>query len=311
MKRMQEEGFLDEERTWSISDLPPPLHGTDGMFATIPEASSCPMWAQQLLSDWGEVSEAEAMRRASNSASTSGTNNEPSDSSPLTEKGSKDTKLSPYLRYGVISPQRAAEAGVRVRDLLWRDWSHICFGLLGPIRRGDAVLEFLDEAWCPLSKTLGVEEEDLFYLWCVGNTGSKLVDAGMRQLWKEGWMPRKMRILSAACLVEGLGFCGVDPFYAGTKWEASPGSEGEDGAYVERWHNEELSESLQQKSSRGQRRREKHYKRKACTRPQELVANMRVAWPGLGQSENAAAVEEGEVMGVGLTPVDELRIRAQ
>ena len=49
------------------------------------------------------------------------------------------------------------------------------------------------------------KEDELFKLWCVGNTGSPLVDASMRQLWSEGWMPRRLRLLTAACLVEGLG----------------------------------------------------------------------------------------------------------
>jgi len=41
--------------------------------------------------------------------------------------------------------------------------------------------------------------------WCVGRTGAPLVDAGMRQLWATGWMPRRVRLLCASCLVEGLG----------------------------------------------------------------------------------------------------------
>ena len=109
----------------------------------------------------------------------------------------------------MISPQRAAKGGVRKRDLLWRDWSYICYGLLNPLRRGEAVLEFMDK-----SCSSNGNEEELFKLWCVGNTGSHLVDACMRQLWKEGWMPRRLRLITAACLVEGKwGAFFVFPFF--------------------------------------------------------------------------------------------------
>jgi deoxyribodipyrimidine photolyase len=85
-------------------------------------------------------------------------------------------------------------------------WRHISYALLGPLQMGDAVMEFMDNLCRSADMHIqNVSEADLFNMWCVGNTGSKLVDAGMRQLWKEGWMPRRMRLLSAACLVEGLG----------------------------------------------------------------------------------------------------------
>ena len=50
-----------------------------------------------------------------------------------------------------------------------------------------------------------VSEREAFEAWCVGRTGAPLVDAGMRQLWVEGWMPRRVRLLCACCLTEGMG----------------------------------------------------------------------------------------------------------
>ena len=38
----------------------------------------------------------------------------------------------------------------------------------------------------------------------IGLTGVPLVDAGMRQLEKEGYMPQKVRLACSTCLVEGL-----------------------------------------------------------------------------------------------------------
>jgi len=52
---------------------------------------------------------------------------------------------------------------------------------------------------------LGLSEPEAFEAWCVGRTGAPLVDAAMAQLWVTGWMPRRMRLLCASCLVEGLG----------------------------------------------------------------------------------------------------------
>ncbi|KAL7523583.1 hypothetical protein ACHAXR_001229 [Thalassiosira sp. AJA248-18] len=252
----------------------------------------------------------------------------------LTEKGSRDSKLSPYLRWGVISPQRAAKAGVRKRDLLWRDWSHVCYGLLRPLRRGDAVLDYMDKSSCFSSHNeLNVDEEELFNLWCVGNTGSKLVDAGMRQLWQEGWMSRRLRLLAAACLVEGLGIdwrlgrdwfkhtlidhdpainelmwqnaglCGVDPFYNGIEWETPPKGNAEE-EYVKKWMMQIID------GAQGQRNA---LRTNGIYKAARTVSNsgVRVAWPGLGSTNNSTknAVREGEVMGVGIVPTHELTVK--
>lgn len=189
----------DNKPTWDISELPPPM--SDDIISAsvpIPLIETFPSWAQQLLTDWGAIIEDEAILRSSAKQRSSSAKLDQSSSSSLTEKGSIDTKLSPYLRWGMVSPQRAAKGGVRKRDLLWRDWSYICYGLLNPLRRGEAVLEFMDK-----SCSSNGNEEELFKLWCVGNTGSHLVDACMRHLWIEGWIPRRLRLITAACLVEG------------------------------------------------------------------------------------------------------------
>ena len=217
-KNDKDDRRYDIKFTWDISSLPPPLcvmnelAASQNFISDMPPIESFPTWSQRLLLSWGEISEDEAVQRAScNDQSkcviTTNRANE-LDNSPLSEEHTpRDVKLSPYLRWGVISPQRAIEAGgVRMRDILWRDWSYICYGLLGPLRRCEPVLGHMDDA---LRATVDVvrqgngydEEETAFCHWCVGNTGSKLVDAGMRQLWAEGWISRRIRLLAAACLV--------------------------------------------------------------------------------------------------------------
>jgi deoxyribodipyrimidine photolyase len=322
--------------------LPPSLHNNMNEITTtlsIPSFETFPNWAKQLLEDWGDISEEEALLRAKSSGKDTS-----SFSSSLTEKGSRNTKLSPYLRWGIISPQRAAAAGVRLRDLLWRDWSHVSYALLGPLKRGEAVMPFMNNACKSDLHLQTVSEDELFKLWCVGNTGSKLVDAGMRQLWKEGWMPRRIRLLTAACLVEGLGLdwrlgrdwfehtlvdhdpaineamwqnaglCGVDPFYAGISWEQSPNGQ-EEVDYVEKWSNEPLiwpsslrpyssmkppSQILDDAEVRRNALREKGIYKAART---VSNAGVRVAWQKLHCS-----IQTGEVIGSGLVPVDKLQI---
>jgi len=333
-----------EQHLRPIPPLPPPLHDNMNEIITtlaIPSVDTFPFWTKQLLEDWGDISEEEALLRAKSSC-----NDTSSFSSSLTEKGSRNTKLSPYLRWGIISPQRAATAGVRLRDLLWRDWSHVSYALLGPLQRGDAVLEFMDNTYQSDLPIQNFSEADLFNLWCVGNTGSKLVDAGMRQLWKEGWMPRRMRLLAAACLVEGLGLdwrlgrdwfehtlvdhdpaineamwqnaglSGVDPFYAGIIWEQSPNGQ-EEIDYVNKWSNEPLiwpsplkpyssmetpSQILDDAEARRNALRERGIYKAA-----RVVSNagVRVAWEGLTTN---SSVKTGEVIGSGLIPVEELKI---
>lgn len=331
-----------EQHLHPIPPLPPPLHDDMNKITTtisIPSADTFPSWAKQLLDDWGDISEEEALIRAKSSG------NDPSTfSSSLTEKGSRSTKLSPYLRWGILSPQRAAGAGVRLRDLLWRDWSHVSYALLGPLQRGDAVMDFMDNSCKSGLHIPHVSETDLFNLWCVGNTGSELVDAGMRQLWKEGWMSRRMRLLAAACLVEGLGLdwrlgrdwfehtlvdhdpaineamwqnaglSGVDPFYAGILWEQSPSGQ-EEIEYVEKWSKEPLiwpsalkpyssmeppSQILDDAKARRHELRERGIYKAART---VSNAGVRVAWEGLHSSTKA-----GEVIGSGTVPVGELKI---
>lgn len=339
-----------DKPTMEISSLPSPLADTTiSTSISIPKVESFPSWAKQLLIDWGDVSEDEAILRASSinrSIERSSSNNremlESEQTSSLTERGSINTKLSPYLRYGLISPQRAAKAGVRRRDILWRDWSYICYGLLGPIRRGEAVLEFMDKS-CHSSDG---NKDEKFKLWCVGNTGSPLVDASMRQLWSEGWIPRRLRLLTAACLVEGLGLdwrlgrdwfqntlidhdpaineimwqnsglCGVDPWYRGVKWEEPPSNES-DEKYVQYWMNRQLTwpptleahaiqesppQIIKEAESKREALRTKGVYKAAKT---TAASGIRVAWPGL---KNKQSIKEGEVMGVGATPVSELSI---
>ncbi|GMH49023.1 hypothetical protein TrRE_jg6872 [Triparma retinervis] len=186
----------------------------------------------------------------------------------------------------------------------------------------------------------GEETERRFRSWCVGNTGSKAVDRGMRRLWAEGWMPRNERLLCAACLVEGLGvdwrrgrdwfkhtlvdydesinemmwqnagMVGVDPFYRGLKWE-EVGEGGEDGGRYELRDlilPKELREYAEMEPDKqwvdNAKARRDELKRRGVYRAGKKIVNsgVRVAWPGLEHPGK----EDGDVWGVGRTPLEEL-----
>jgi len=44
-----------------------------------------------------------------------------------------------------------------------------------------------------------------FRAWTKGRTGIPIVDAGMRQLWLQGWMHNRVRMIAASLLIKHLG----------------------------------------------------------------------------------------------------------
>jgi len=337
------------------SVLPPPIHITL-CTQSLPEPTAAGKWAKGLLQQWGDITENEAMLRANEYSAMDDAAKEYSN---LGNAGKQtiDTKLSPFLRWGLISPRQAAAAGVRQRDLLWRDWSHVCYHrMLQPLQRGDPVVELLDRCYMYKQNddknnknndsTDNDEEELKFRAWCVGNTGAPLVDAGMRQLWLEGWMPRQVRLVCASCLVEGLqidwrkgrdwfehtlvdhdfainemmwqnaGFCGVDPFYRGMEWEKSIQDEDHYAEYVDHYLNQQLNWPLKLREYTKTNIRRPDWvqlapvKRTVLARGGVYKAASRVVNSGVRVawpgSNSGDVVADGEVWGVGCTSIKEL-----
>ena len=115
------------------------------------------------------------------------------------------SRLSPYLRFGCLSP-RAIEArlpggeGAEAfrRQLCWRDFYHQVL-LHHP---GNARQEFQAR----YRGTLAWNRDELgFAAWTQGRTGFPLVDAGMRQLLREGWMHNRVRLAVGSFLTKDLG----------------------------------------------------------------------------------------------------------
>ena len=102
------------------------------------------------------------------------------------------SRLSPYLHFGALS---ALECVVRaqhkpefVRQLCWRDF-------YAQLLHASPEAFNLDGAQT---------SDERFDAWRTGRTGYRLVDAGMRQLAEEGWLPNRVRMVVASFLVHDL-----------------------------------------------------------------------------------------------------------
>ncbi|TDT90322.1 deoxyribodipyrimidine photo-lyase [Azorhizobium sp. AG788] len=131
------------------------------------------------------------------------------------------SRLSPYLRFGEISPRQvllaalaAGDAGtVPAKDvqkfeaeLYWREFSHHLLFAVPDLARRNLQASFDAFPWreCPgdLKK------------WQKGRTGYPIVDAGMRQLWQTGWMHNRVRMIVASFLCKHL----LLPWQDGELW---------------------------------------------------------------------------------------------
>jgi deoxyribodipyrimidine photo-lyase len=111
------------------------------------------------------------------------------------------SRLSPYLHFGCISPlevaHRAGEVGGAapfVRQLAWRDFFHQLLA---------ARPETAHEDMRPRRGQWSGDGE-AFEAWTNGETGYPIVDAGMRQLLREGYMHNRARLITASFLVHDL-----------------------------------------------------------------------------------------------------------
>jgi deoxyribodipyrimidine photo-lyase len=112
------------------------------------------------------------------------------------------SRLSPYLHFGCISPVELVsradrrKTGVQgfVRQLCWRDFHHQVVAA-----RPDAV----DTDWRTQHDRWRRDDQAL-HAWKDGKTGYPLVDAGMRQLQREGWMHNRARLVTGSFLTKHL-----------------------------------------------------------------------------------------------------------
>jgi deoxyribodipyrimidine photo-lyase len=122
-------------------------------------------------------------------------------------------RLSPYLRFGMLSARQAVISAVTaiaaapderalsnaeswLRELIWREFYISILYHFPAVRRASFRPELRDIRWS--------NDESVFRAWCEGRTGYPVVDAGMRQLSETGWMPNRARMIVASFLVKDL-----------------------------------------------------------------------------------------------------------
>jgi deoxyribodipyrimidine photo-lyase len=115
------------------------------------------------------------------------------------------SRLSPYLHFGCVSPREAEERSGRGegpaafrRQLCWRDFHHHV--LLHFPRNARSEFQSRYRSAIRWSRA-----RLPFEAWCEGRTGFPLVDAGMRQLRREGWMHNRARLVVGSFLTKDLG----------------------------------------------------------------------------------------------------------
>ncbi len=132
------------------------------------------------------------------------------------------SRLSPHLHFGEVSPGqvvRALEASgdlptgqgkwAFLREIAWREFSaHLLFHHPTlPDRPLKA--QFESFPWRDPD-----DYGDDLRAWQQGKTGIPMVDAGMRELWRTGWMHNRVRMVVASFLTKNL----LIPWQEGAKW---------------------------------------------------------------------------------------------
>lgn len=121
------------------------------------------------------------------------------------------SRLSPHLAFGEISPLKiwttvrekvdegeisGAAAEKFLSEIAWREFSYNLLYYNAEMPSAPLRSEFKEYPWRNDSKMLSA--------WQKGETGYPIVDAGMRQLWRTGWMHNRVRMIVASFLIKDL-----------------------------------------------------------------------------------------------------------
>jgi deoxyribodipyrimidine photo-lyase len=154
---------------------------------------------------------------------------------------SEDTtsRLSPHLHWGEISPaqvwhrlkdKRSDGWNTFAKEVIWRDYAQNVIDQFPDYPR-ESYRDY-DERTLWRNPNAGHLIAQDLACWQKGMTGYPVVDAGMRQLWRTGWMHNRVRMICASFLVKHLLIdwrfgeqwywdCLVDADYAnnGVNWQ--------------------------------------------------------------------------------------------
>ncbi len=128
------------------------------------------------------------------------------------------SRLSAHLHFGEISPrqiwssikniERSIPDGgeAYLRQLIWREFSYHLLTHWPDFPDKPFRAEFKHFSWKQNKPALNA--------WQKGTTGYPIVDAGMRELWKTGWMHNRVRMIVASFLIKDL----LIPWQQGEEW---------------------------------------------------------------------------------------------
>ncbi|MEO6917306.1 MAG: deoxyribodipyrimidine photo-lyase [Chitinophagaceae bacterium] len=112
------------------------------------------------------------------------------------------SRMGVHLRFGTLSirelARRANEKGaVYLNELIWRDFYQMILWHFPQVGKGRAFKpDYENIQWR--------NNEQEFAAWCEGRTGYPIVDAGLRQLNKTGYMHNRVRMITASFLAKHL-----------------------------------------------------------------------------------------------------------
>ena len=123
------------------------------------------------------------------------------------------SRLSPYLRWGEISPHqvwdatRQAQRGLTgdaltsstrfLTELGWREFAYHVLFHAPELATKNLRPAFDAFPWPPV-------DQEALVAWQRGRTGFALVDAGMRELWRTGSMHNRVRMVTASFLIKNM-----------------------------------------------------------------------------------------------------------
>jgi deoxyribodipyrimidine photo-lyase len=123
------------------------------------------------------------------------------------------SRLSPHLHFGEIGPRQIWHAlGARGRsstflhEIIWREFAYHLLHHFPHTPKQPLRPEFARFPWKKNAKHLKA--------WQQGRTGVPIVDAGLRELWSNGIMHNRVRMIVASFLVKNL----LQPWQEGTRW---------------------------------------------------------------------------------------------
>lgn len=128
------------------------------------------------------------------------------------------SSLSPFLRWGQISPRQIAHAlsqncdlnekgpTVYLKEIYWREFAYYVMYHFPQTSDSPLQEKYKNFPWN--------EDDSTLSAWKWGKTGYPIVDAGMRQLYATGWMHNRVRMIVASLLVKHL----LHSWHAGAKW---------------------------------------------------------------------------------------------